>query len=200
MECGRLKFKPTVIFLSFRTDRSGQTVQTQIRLLLIRVYTVCHSVCIVWTHSSMVEPPSSNFRVITTNFWGVRIFRKFTVLPLVFSTTCTVKIQKFGHPKMCCNHPKSIIDLVRKRMHVAWKELPISEIKYPTLRQPFSDFVCNIWAISWENLFIALVNNKDMDQPVHLHSLISTFVVRCLYSIMPTVAIPEIRRHMISSG
>ena len=58
----------TVIFLSFRTDRSGQTVQTQIRLLLeersslIRVYTVCHSVCIVWTHYSMVEPHSSDFR------------------------------------------------------------------------------------------------------------------------------------------
>ena len=43
------------------------------------VYTVCHSVCIVWTHYSMVEPYSSNFRVITTNFLGVRIFRKFTV-------------------------------------------------------------------------------------------------------------------------
>ena len=29
----------------------------------------------------MVEPHSSNFRVITTNFLGVRIFRKFTVAP-----------------------------------------------------------------------------------------------------------------------
>ena len=28
----------------------------------------------------MVEPHSSNFRVITTNFLGVRIFQKFTVL------------------------------------------------------------------------------------------------------------------------
>ena len=27
----------------------------------------------------MVEPQSSNFRVVTTNFLGVRIFRKFTV-------------------------------------------------------------------------------------------------------------------------
>ena len=45
---------------------------------LIRVYTVCHSVCIVWTHYSMVESHSSNFRVITTNILGVRIFRKFT--------------------------------------------------------------------------------------------------------------------------
>ena len=63
--------------LSFRTDMPGQTVQTQ-----IRVYTVCHSVCIVWTHFSMVELHSSNFRVIT-NFLGVRIFRKFTVLILL---------------------------------------------------------------------------------------------------------------------
>ena len=31
-------------------------------------------------HYSMVEPHSSNFRVITTNFLGVRIFRKFTVV------------------------------------------------------------------------------------------------------------------------
>ena len=27
----------------------------------------------------MIEPHSSNFRVITTNFLGVRMFRKFTV-------------------------------------------------------------------------------------------------------------------------
>ena len=31
----------------------------------------------------MVETHSSNFRVITTNFLGVRIFRKFTVLFLL---------------------------------------------------------------------------------------------------------------------
>ena len=67
----------------------GQTVQTQIRLLLIRVYTVCCSVCIVWTHYSMVEPHSSYFRVITTNFLGVGIFRKI-----------------YGHPKKHGNHPK----------------------------------------------------------------------------------------------
>ena len=68
----------TVMILSFRTEMPWQTVQTQIRLLL-RVYTVCHSVCIVWTHYSMVEPQSSNFGVIATIFLGVQIFRKFTV-------------------------------------------------------------------------------------------------------------------------
>ena len=79
-----LKFSTvsTVMILSIRTDTPGQTVQTQIRLLrsLIRVYTICHSVCIVWTHYSVVEPHSSNFRVIKTNVLGVRIFRKFTVV------------------------------------------------------------------------------------------------------------------------
>ena len=78
----------TVMILSFRTDMPGQTVQTQIRLLLIRVYTVCHSVCIVWTHST-VEPHSSNFIVNTTNFLGVRIFRKITVCN-VFPKTKTM--------------------------------------------------------------------------------------------------------------
>ena len=70
------------MILSFRTDMPGQTVQAQIRSRssLIRVHTVCHSVCIVWTHYSMVEPHSSDFKVITTNFSGVRIFRKFTVM------------------------------------------------------------------------------------------------------------------------
>ena len=67
----------TIMILSFRTDMPGQTVQTQSSL--IRVYTVCHSVCIIWTHDSMVEPHGSNFRVLTTNNLGVRIFRKFTV-------------------------------------------------------------------------------------------------------------------------
>ena len=55
---------------------------------LIRVYTVCYSVCIVWTHYSMVEPLSSNFRVITTNFLGVRIVRKFMVVIIYLSKDC----------------------------------------------------------------------------------------------------------------
>ena len=37
----------TIMVLSFWTDMSGQTVQTQIRSSLISVYTVCHSICII---------------------------------------------------------------------------------------------------------------------------------------------------------
>ena len=72
----------------------------QTRSSLIRVYTVCHSVWILWTHYSMVEPHSSNFRVITTNVLGVRIFRKCTV---VWANTIdpgsTIKILKFQTPE-----------------------------------------------------------------------------------------------------
>ena len=89
--CSRYMYKVnTVMILSFRTDRPGQTVQT-----LIRVYTVCHSVCIVWTHYSMVEPHSSNFRVITTNILGVRIFRKFTVVSAFLRLVEATKCEKF---------------------------------------------------------------------------------------------------------
>ena len=52
---------------------SADPDQTAPRSSLIRVYTVCHSVCIVWTHYTIIEPHSPNFL-------GVRIFRKFTVL------------------------------------------------------------------------------------------------------------------------
>ena len=35
-------------------------------------------------------------------------------------------------------------------------------------------------------------NNKGADQPAHLCSLISAFVIRCLYSMIPLVSISEI--------
>ena len=46
-------------------------------------------------------------------------------------------------------------------------------------------FANAIWATSWENLFMA-------DQPAHPRSLISTFVVRCIDSIIPLVSISTI--------
>ena len=70
----------TVMILSFRMDMPGQTVQTQIRLLVSDQGLHCLPFCLHRLDSySMIEPNSSNFRVITTNFLGVRIFRKFTV-------------------------------------------------------------------------------------------------------------------------
>ena len=55
-----------VMVLRFRTDTSGQTVLTLGSL--IRVYTVCHSVCIFWTQYCMIKPHCSKFRIITAIF------------------------------------------------------------------------------------------------------------------------------------
>ena len=41
---------------------------------------------------------------------------------------------------------------------------------------------------------MTFANNKGADQPAHPRSLISTFVVRCLDSIMPLVSVSEISR------
>ena len=62
------------MILSFRTDMPGQTVQTQ------RVWSVSTLFAILSASFGLnVELHSSNFRVITTNVLGVRIFKKFTV-------------------------------------------------------------------------------------------------------------------------
>ena len=72
------------MILSFRTDMPAHTVQPQIRLLLeeqsdqglhCSPFRLHH-----WIHYSMEEPHSSNFKVITTKFLGVRTVRKFTAL------------------------------------------------------------------------------------------------------------------------
>ena len=51
---------------------------------------------------------------------------------------------------------------------------------------------CDKWAMSWEDLFLPYANNKGADQPAHLRSLISTFVVRCPDSILSLVSVSEI--------
>ena len=86
----------SVMILDNRTDRSGQTVQTQIRLLLrsslIRVFTVCYSICIFLTKYLQVWPLCLNFRRITEKFSGVRKFRNFTVLTVVYLNIWTSNI------------------------------------------------------------------------------------------------------------
>ena len=56
-----------------------------------------------------------------------------------------------------------------------------------------------IWATSWGNLFMLYANNKGADQPAHPRILISTFVVRCLDSIIPLVCISEISSVCLAS-
>ena len=62
-----------LLYLQWSSEVFGQTcLCKQIRLLLrnslIRVYTVCQSICIFWTNFSVVKRQSSNFRIITAIF------------------------------------------------------------------------------------------------------------------------------------
>ena len=52
----------------------------------------------------------------------------------------------------------------------------------------------NTWVTSWENLFMSYATNKDADQPAHPRSLISTFVVHCLHSIIAILEESKISR------
>ena len=63
-----------------RTVRPGQTTVNS-RSSLIRVYTICHSVCIFWMHYSMVKS-SLKFRMYSNSFFfffGAQMFLTFTV-------------------------------------------------------------------------------------------------------------------------
>ena len=53
-----------------------------------------------------------------------------------------------------------------------------------------NDFM--IWALTRENLSSEFVNNKGADQPVHLHRLISAFVIRLLESMISILASSKI--------
>ena len=78
------KERNTVMILSFRTDRPGQAVQTQIRLLLEEQSDQGLHCLPFRLHSldSLVydKATSSNFRVIATNVLGVRKLRIITVV------------------------------------------------------------------------------------------------------------------------
>ena len=46
---------------------------------------------------------------------------------------------------------------------------------------------------------MSYANNKGADQPAHLRSLISAFVVRCLDSLMSLVSVTKISSLMLAS-
>ena len=81
--------RSTVMIQSFRTDRSGQTVQTQIRLLLEEQSDQGLHCLLFHLHLEVKDQGrtiSLNFRVLTVKLVGVRKFRNFTVLPF----TCII--------------------------------------------------------------------------------------------------------------
>ena len=118
------------MILSFRTDMSGQTVQTQ-RSSLIRVFTVCNSRCIFWMHYSKEKPSCSTFMVITANFRVSEILGflryinsllyhslvfviyqhldgRFTWKTIDVSWSVLFKLRMFIHVSACRNHTRGI--------------------------------------------------------------------------------------------
>ena len=81
-----------------------------------------------------ITPRSSNFRVIRTNFWGIRIFRKFTVYRLKGSGTlhcmnvsslspviCSAQFLTWSIQKISRNTTKSTMWLcAQRRLRSAW--------------------------------------------------------------------------------
>ena len=63
----------------FSNNLSGQTLQSQISCL-IKVFTVCYSICIFLKKYAMVWPLCLNFRRITAKFSGIQKLRNFTVM------------------------------------------------------------------------------------------------------------------------
>ena len=70
-------------------------------------------------------------------------------------------------------------------------------ILYSAIHLSWMKSIFTVWDLfepPWEHLLMPYANNKDADQPAHMCSLSSAFVVRCLDSIIPPLAIAEISR------
>ena len=84
--------------------------------------------------------------------------------------------------------------LTNTGIKVSWKKKRIHSQLLHRLQhtERVQEIVRYIWITSWENLFMPHTNNKGADHP---RRLISSFVVRCLDSIIPLLAKAEISRH-----
>ena len=63
---------------------------------LVRVCTVCYSVCIYWTHYSIVNLHCSIRGLITAIFSGVQSFRMFTVFHCDFESIVVSHVMCLG--------------------------------------------------------------------------------------------------------
>ena len=118
-------------------------------------------------------------------------------------TTCLAKSCSFGLPQVpfvnCCQFMYLVISLLVLRAGCGiwlYRFLIIAYLftfSWLCCLQRFhvNKTTLEIWAMSWEKLFQPYGNNKGADQPVHPRSLISTFVVRCIDSIIPILLNPK---------
>ena len=88
MNCIKDKYIYLYLIVNIRTDRSEQTVQTLIRLLLrsslIRVCTVCHSISIFQTKQCTVKPSCLNFKDNYNNCFRCPNYKIFYGIPIFY--------------------------------------------------------------------------------------------------------------------
>ena len=122
--------------------RSGQIVQTQIRLLLIRVYTVCSSNHIFLTRYPVVRRNYSSFRTITailgvSDFLGFLRYKLMVHFPLqklteatsLLGPTCDTFIETLDE---CMKIIQSSLPFEGAHPHVTDAALPPSPLKVPS--------------------------------------------------------------------
>ena len=74
------------------------------------------------------------------------------------------------------------------RVHKTNRILPLQVTKTKDSETFRVSLKCSVIELCHEKLFMPYANNKGTDQPAHPRCLISTFVVRCLDSIIPILA------------
>ena len=90
--------KTSLSFWANMTGALGNECRPRSNCSLIRIYTVCHSACIFWTHYCMLKPYFSNFRIITLIFSGVRFFLvepphdKINKIPVCTAKTSLIRV------------------------------------------------------------------------------------------------------------
>ena len=99
------------------------------------------------------------------------------------------KSKRFGHPKKCCNYPKILtMWFYHTWIHPNDADRMANGVDLdqtaPSVSGPGHAKMC----------LMPYANNKGVDQPAYPHSLISTFVVRCLDSMICILAISKVSR------
>ena len=96
----------------------------------------------------------------------------------------------FGKTVQCAGLPQLLLFAFLVSILFSWASSKLNGLPQLCNGRVFYRFNSN-WATPWENLFLPYANNKGADQPAHPRSLISTFVVHCLDSIIPLLSISK---------
>ena len=114
---------------------------------------------------------------------------RFTGTTLVFSQLLLHLLTEchFAVINVCV----SCSSLIRYKWHIKFS-LAISTVKISASLAKLNRFTVttvNIWTAWWWNLYYVICKQQSADPPAHPHSLISTFVIHCIDSIISIVAL-----------